>query len=89
MDAKQNAALYGEEATPDSILDIRKTKRPAPFDRLVKVRPDLTDLNTDLTDLNIHVQTDLGSLRSSLDLGPASLKPCSSMVLFWTGVSTH
>ncbi len=40
VDAKQNAALYGEEATPDSILDIRKTKRPAPFDRLVKVRLD-------------------------------------------------
>ena len=38
VDTKQNAELYGEEATVASILDIKKTKRPAPFDRLVKVR---------------------------------------------------
>lgn len=37
LDKKQNVQLYGEDATPDTILNIQKTKRPPPFDRLVKV----------------------------------------------------
>ena len=37
LDKKQNALLYGEDAVPDTILNIQLTKRPAPFDRLVKV----------------------------------------------------
>ncbi len=39
VDKKQNATLYGEDANVESILDIKLTKRPAPFDRLVKVPP--------------------------------------------------
>lgn len=38
LDKKQNAQLYGEEATPETILNIQRTKRPPAFDRLVKVR---------------------------------------------------
>jgi lipid-binding SYLF domain-containing protein len=38
LDKKQNAELYGEGAAPEQVLNIQLTKRPPPFDRLVKVR---------------------------------------------------
>lgn len=38
LDKKQNAELYGEGSSPEQVLNIQLTKRPPPFDRLVKVR---------------------------------------------------
>ncbi len=36
---KMNAELYGPDPpSPAHIMDLRKTKRPPPFERMVKVR---------------------------------------------------
>ena len=41
LDKKQNAELYGEGSSPEQVLNIQLTKRPPPFDRLVKVRAEV------------------------------------------------